>query len=215
MNNENSNKAYIKILKGSHKDEVIPLQFNPTEYSLEKTNTFQEKKLKHKKEKKLQFKQSQQSDITLELLFDGTDEGKDVRELLEPLTHIVDIDKEIHAPPLCMFVWGGLSVNAVVSKLSKKFTYFYQDGIPARVRVSMILKPFKTTEEIEKETKLQSADLTKVRRSKEGDNIWLMAYREYEDAKQWRAIANANEIDDPRVLENGRELILPPRKEDA
>jgi nucleoid-associated protein YgaU len=110
---------------------------------------------------------------------------------------------------------GDFKMIAVVSKLSKKFTYFYHNGTPARARVSLILKPYKTTKQIVAETKKQSSDLTKQRITKSGDNIWLLADREYEDPRCWRDIAKANDIDDPRSVEMGRNLTLAPRREDG
>jgi nucleoid-associated protein YgaU len=213
MSNKEPRKAYIEILKGSKKGEEISLQFNPSEYSIERINTFKEKKLKNLKNMKKQFQEGKESDISLNILFDSTDDGTDVRDKIEKFSWLIDIDPEIHAPPPCMFIWAKFKVIAVVTKLTKKFTYFYQDGVPARVRISLTLKPYKTTKEIEAETKKHSADLTKVRAvNNEGDNIWLMAHREYEDPRLWRSIANANEIDDPRVIDYGRKLVIPPRK---
>ncbi len=215
MPNKENNKAYIKILTGSNKDKKIVLQFNPSEYTTEVTNTFHEKKLLNLKQMKQQFEGGAENDITLQLLFDSTDEGTDVRIKVDELSMVTDMDKDLHAPPPCIFIWADFKVIAVVTKLTKKFTYFFQDGIPARVRVSLILKPYKRTKEIEAELKKHSADLTKQRVAKSGDNIWLMAHREYEDPRNWRAIARKNDIDDPRKIESGMRLTLPPRKEDG
>jgi nucleoid-associated protein YgaU len=37
-----------------------------------------------------------------------------------------------------------------------------------------------------------------------------MAHKEYSDPGQWRVIAEANDIDNPRLVEPGTELTLPP-----
>ena len=42
-----------------------------------------------------------------------------------------------------------------------------------------------------------------------GDSLPLLAWREYGDPTAWRAIAEANEIDDPMILPPGAELLLP------
>ena len=42
------------------------------------------------------------------------------------------------------------------------------------------------------------------------DSIWLMAAREYGAPKYWRLIARENRIDDPRAIEPGVVLVLPP-----
>jgi nucleoid-associated protein YgaU len=40
-----------------------------------------------------------------------------------------------------------------------------------------------------------------------------LAWREYGDSAAWRAIAEANGIDDPTRLTNGVELVLPAAEE--
>ncbi len=217
MNNENDNKAYIKILKSKYNKEekIFPLQFNVAEYNEGTINNYQEKLLKNSKGKELQFNNSSQNDFSISLFFDSTDEGTDVRDKLKPLDIIASMDKENHAPAPCMFVWGEFNFRGVVGRISKKFTYFYHSGIPARVHVDLTLKPYETLKERESKIKKYSADLTKTRVTKSGDNIWLLADREYEDPRCWRDIAKANDIDDPRNIQMGESLTLPPRKKNG
>ena len=212
-----NNKAYIKILKSKYNKEekIFPLQFNIAEYNEEMSNNYKEKVLKNTKGKELQFNNLEQGDFTIQLFFDSTDEGTDVRDKLKPLDLIASMDKENHAPAPCIFVWSNFNFRGVVGKISKKFTYFYHNGIPARVHVSLTLKPYETPKEIEAKTKKHSADLTKQRVTKSGDNLWLMADREYDDPRSWREIAKANDIDDPRHIKMGRTLILSPRRKDG
>jgi nucleoid-associated protein YgaU len=46
-----------------------------------------------------------------------------------------------------------------------------------------------------------------------GDSLQSLAWREYGNAAAWRAIAEANGIDDPNRLSNGVELVLPAAEE--
>ena len=59
---------------------------------------------------------------------------------------------------------------------------------------------------------LMSSDLTKVWVVKGRDTLPAIAAAEYGDARQWRAIAEANDIDDPLMLVPGTRLVLPPRQ---
>jgi nucleoid-associated protein YgaU len=43
-----------------------------------------------------------------------------------------------------------------------------------------------------------------------GDTLSNIAAAEYGDPNQWRPIAIANRIDNPRVLAPGRGLVIPP-----
>ena len=46
------------------------------------------------------------------------------------------------------------------------------------------------------------------------DSIWLLAAREYGEPRFWRLIARENDIDNPRRIESGRVLVLPPLDRD-
>jgi nucleoid-associated protein YgaU len=48
-----------------------------------------------------------------------------------------------------------------------------------------------------------------------GDSLASIAYDEYEDARLWRALAEANHLDDPMRLPPGTELLVPPPAEAA
>lgn len=207
------NKAYIKILAGQYKDEEIYIQFNPKEYSLEKTNEFEDKPLLTLQAVKSSFQKSTEGDFTVEFLFDSTDTGESVLERIEPLKKITTIDKDLHSPPPCLFIWKDAIYKGVVTKVIKKFTYFFSDGTPARARVTLTFKSYKTKEEIESETIKNSADISKRRVIKEGDNLWLIAFQEYGDVSYWRYIASFNGIFDPLSVEPGTEIILPKREE--
>jgi nucleoid-associated protein YgaU len=55
----------------------------------------------------------------------------------------------------------------------------------------------------------QSADRTKQKTLKQGEQLWMLAAEEYEDPSRWRAIAEANGIDNPRKPPVGRNLVIP------
>ena len=46
-----------------------------------------------------------------------------------------------------------------------------------------------------------------------GDTLASVAYAEYGDPTQWRALAAYNGIDDPMRVRTGTTLLLPPRTE--
>lgn len=43
-----------------------------------------------------------------------------------------------------------------------------------------------------------------------GDNLWVIAAREYGDGSKWRRIAEANDLTEPYALDVGQRLIIPP-----
>ena len=207
-------KAKFIVLKGKHEKVEIPLQFNPSNYALEQSNEFSEKKLMGLKGVIHQFTGMKESDLSLELMFDSTSTGKDVRDLIEPLKKIVEIDNTLHAPPPCSFVWEKSIFEGIVSSFKKEFTFFFSDGKPARVKISMTLKPYVDVEVRAKELSYESSDISKKRTLVEGDTLFLMAYREYNNPAMWRKIAKMNGIENPLDIPFGKELLLPSKESD-
>ncbi|WP_255494588.1 LysM peptidoglycan-binding domain-containing protein [Sulfurovum sp. bin170] len=201
----------INIMAGEYKDESFELPFNPNEYTETLTNIYKEDELVGLKNAIDQFKSIKEGDLTLNLLFDTTSEGIDVRVQLFNLDDISRMDKKLHAPPPCQFVWGSLTFYGVVSEYSRKFTYFYSDGTPARANVTLKLKRYKSTEEIEKENELHSSDVTKVHQLKEGESLFYLAHNHYQDPTLWRKLARDNGIDDPLNIELGSMVRLAPK----
>jgi len=212
---DNAAKAKFIVWEGSYKGMVIPLQFNPSSYSVEHGNDFSEKKLMGLRGTINQFTGSKQSDFSLELMFDSTSTGGDVRDIMAPLYKIVDIDNELHSPPPCKFIWGAFYFDGIVSSFRKEFTFFFSNGMPARAKVSITLKPHTDIDKMAKELGLQSSDISKRRVLLEGDSIFNMAHREYKSPAMWRDIAKQNDIENPLFIASGTELLLPPKKEES
>lgn len=209
-----SEKAKFIILDGKKNRKEFFVQFNPPSLSIEHTNEFSEKKLMGLKGVVNQFTGSKESDLSLELLYDSTNKGNDVRENIKDLDLIVNIDSQLHSPPPCQFKWNKITFNGIVSSYKKEFTFFYADGTPARAKVNLVLKPYTNIELMSKNLDLQSSDISKKRVLIQGDTIFDMAYREYKSTAMWRVIAQANNIDDPLNIEYGTELILPSKDSD-
>ncbi|MCP5106295.1 MAG: LysM peptidoglycan-binding domain-containing protein, partial [bacterium] len=125
---------------------------------------------------------------------------------------LMDIDSELHAPPVCVFVWGDFSFECIIERVTKKFTMFRENGIPVRATLSVTLKEYKEVKIQVKEIDKHSPDLTKRWTVTRGDSLWSIAAGEYGEPGDWRLIAQANQIDNPRRLTPGSELAVP-RKE--
>jgi nucleoid-associated protein YgaU len=87
---------------------------------------------------------------------------------------------------------------------------FREDGVPVRATLNVTFKEYKTIEEQLSERPTESSDWSKFRELAPGDQLNLIAAIEYGDPTVWRVIAEANDIDNPRRLETGREIRLPP-----
>ncbi|MGZ4846245.1 MAG: CIS tube protein [Halobacteriota archaeon] len=205
------NKAVIAVLdQNGDIDEEIAVLFNPAEYSLEKSNKFQETEVPGLSSPVLQFVAGTTRSLTMELFFDSFAWGEDVRHYTDRLDRLLEIDQDLHAPPICRFMWGELDFKAVLERAVKKFTMFLPDGVPVRARVNVTFKEYAPLSEQLNNPPRHSADKTKSTIIGQDDSLWAIAAREYGDPSEWRHIARANAITNPRVLVPGTELIIPP-----
>lgn len=207
--------------RGPNLPPIIPVQFNPSEYSLTKGAQIAEIAIPGIDSPILQFVRGQTQVLSMELFFDTTQLGMgeapvlDVRTLTEPLYQLVQIQSNTHAPPRVRFIWGaGLSFRAIIDNIAQKFTLFNPLGIPLRATLTVGFKEYQTLEEQLAKLNLQSSDHRKRTLIKAGDTLAGIAYREYGDATQWRRIfedpQNAEIIQNPRRLPPGREITIPP-----
>ena len=207
--------AYIEPLFGSARERAQVI-FNPAEYSLQKGNQFSSTPLPGLSNPIVSFVNGDADVLTMDLFFDTyTDMGSsDVREETDKISVLLDIDPELHAPPPVLFVWGKLQFKAVIERLTQRFTMFREDGVPVRATLNVTFKEYKTLKEQLAKKKPpgpnQSSDWSKRRIVAENDRLCLIAAIEYEDPAVWRVIADANEIENPRLLQPGQEILLPP-----
>jgi nucleoid-associated protein YgaU len=129
---------------------------------------------------------------------------------LDDISKLLQIDRELHAPPPVRFNWGPMEFSAVIEKLGRKVTMFHPDGTPARVTLSVSFKEYRTLRQQLEDPRRQSADRTKRRVVVGRERLWFIAAREYDDASEWVRIADRNELDDPREIKAGDWLLLPP-----
>ena len=208
-------KATIEVLDGSQAGNRITVLFNPAEYSIERANTYKATAIPGLSGPLLHFINGEADVLSMELFLDDyTDPpppgGKSVRKRIDEIAHLLEIDPELHAPPHVRFGWGQLSFKAIFEKLSRKITLFQPDGTPARATLNVSFKEYKTLPEFVNEPRRQSADKSKRRVIVGSDSLWLMAAREYGDPAEWRRIANRNDLDDPRDIEAGDWVMVPP-----
>lgn len=209
-------KAAIQVLKANgevDKDKTITVMFNPKEYSLDKSNEFSNINIPGLESPLLQFVRGGLRTLTMDLFFDTYEETeedkKDVRNFTKKVTDLLKIDDKLHAPPVIRFVWARFDFTAVVKQVNQKFTIFNKDGLPVRATLTVTFHEYRTPFG-NKEKKPESSDRTKVYTLTQGDSLWQIAGDEYGDPTLWRHIAKKNEIVNPRVLDVGMEIVIPP-----
>lgn len=205
-------KAVVKILAGDNKGQEVPVLFNPSEYSLEISNSFEEKSLPGLSNPVVQFVNGQAQTLSMELLFDTWTDGQneDVSKKTNEFTQMLAIDGGLHAPPPVEFKWGSFSFKAYIEKISQRFTMFNEDGSPVRATLNVSFKQYRPLNEQLNNPRLNSTDKTKRRVLTADESLWAIAAREYGETKYWRQIAAHNRIANPRRLRAGTIILLPP-----
>lgn len=204
-------KAVVQVLDGDGEpDRTVEALFNPTEYDVSKSISYGDQGVAGMTSPLTQFVSGDAATLSVELLFDTHEERTDVREHTGELDALVEIDSELHAPPRCRFVWGTFSFTAVVESLDKQFTLFLGDGTPTRARVTLSFREYATPREQREAKPRHSADRTTTHRVTQGDTLYGVAADAYDDPGRWRPIARRNDLENPRELEPGTVLVIPP-----
>ncbi len=204
---------------------VVPCLFNPKELSVEKSNQFAEVNIPGLSSPVFQFVRGNARSVTMDLFFDTYEQGIDVRLFTDRITGwdagsmfsklpnaakgLMDIDSGLHAPPICIFIWGAFIFQCIIERVTKRFTMFLPEGIPVRATLNVTLKEYREVDVQVKEIAHKSADLTKSWVVTQGDSLWAIAAKEYESPEDWRLIAEINNIENPRILNPGQRLIIP------
>jgi hypothetical protein len=211
--------------------EAIFFQFNPGELSFQKNVQHAEIAIPGLDSPLLQFVRGQAETLALDLFFDSTEDGigvvaKSITERTDMIYSLVKIDPNTHAPPVCYFSWNsefpGFRISKqldgqqrsafwfVADSVKHKYTMFNPLGVPLRATVTVSMKEYKSLEQQLSQLKLNSPDRTQVRVVQSGDTLQSIAADHYRRPAEWRLIASANNLDDPRRLAPGAFLTLPP-----
>jgi len=214
-------KATITVLDGADKGKAIGVLFNPTEYSFERTNSYKATPVPGLGSPLLQFVNGEADQLSMELFLDDYTDPNGPTSLLQQekdplikrlgdLSKLLEIDRDLHAPPPVRFNWGPMEFVAIIEKLGRKVTMFHPDGTPARATLSVTFKEYRTLRTQLEDPRRESADRSKRRVVVGPEALWFIAAREYDDANEWVRIAEANDLDNPREIAPGDWLLLPP-----
>jgi hypothetical protein len=201
--------------------DEVPVLFNPEEYTVTKDNNFAQAAVPGLSSPILQFVNGGMGTLEMELLVDTHEAhrdggrvlnqaGDDVRKYTRLLARMMEINARMHAPPILMFTWASLSFTCVLARMNQHFLLFRPNGIPVRARLQVTFNEFRNADLEAKEVKRETADFSRSHVVGMGDTLSSIAADIYGDPALWRPIALRNDVDDPRALETGTELAIPP-----
>lgn len=152
--------------------------------------------------------------------FDTFESRQNVRtEHIDKLERLIQRDNQgDHSPPYVLFVWGAFLPEAddynsptfKVESVDVEYKMFLPNGTPVRAVCSIALTEATPKEKQQYRRPNQSPDHAKLVTFRRGDTLQNVAYRAYDNASQWRRIAEVNQIDDPLNIAPGTQLLIPP-----
>lgn len=159
--------------------------------------------------------------LSLELFFDTTLTGippenvqNHTRKIFSLTQASIQPPKGMKRPPRCQLIWGTISgkdsillPDGFLESVTKKLTHFLEDGTPVRATLSCVFKEWK---EPKKRAKIENPIDDPVRIVKRGETLSSIANEEYGDPSLWRIIAAENRLINPRNLNPGMVLTIPP-----
>jgi nucleoid-associated protein YgaU len=222
-------------LSGKPWVDSIEALFNPGEISLTKSSKWEQQHAVGQSSASVEqeFRSVEAETFSIELFFDTYEsrssamtaaraaasflpaslipgrEASDVRQHTHRIARLVDVETNLHRPPVCNLRWGVFDIfTGVLISLNQLFTLFLDDGTPVRATLTCDFVEVGTQAQA-RATELHSADVAKTRQVRRYDTLQSLAAEEYGDPALWRPIATANGIVNPRDLLAGAILTIP------
>jgi hypothetical protein len=217
---------------GNPTADYYKVLFNPSDFQLTKGLQLAEMTIPGLDSPLQQFVRGQAEKLTVKLFFDTTDRGggafaTSVTKETDKFYSFVKIDKDTHAPPVCIFGWGTQegfpganlpknqnqkrgSFTGVVESIQQEFTLFSTRGVPLRATLTVTMREYKTLSDQRNKLGLLSHDHTRSHVVQRGETLSAIAGSLYGNPADWRPIAQHNAIANPRRLAPGTILEIPP-----
>jgi hypothetical protein len=133
--------AHAKFEPVSGQGAPMTVQFNPASLQYTVTNTLKEEGSGNKKK---QFVTQSTGKLTMDLVFDTTHVGQDVRDLTEQLAKFMEPvggskASGKRAPAVVNFRWGSYVFKGMVESYKETIDFFASDGVPLRATVNLTL----------------------------------------------------------------------------
>jgi nucleoid-associated protein YgaU len=213
---------------GGAQKAKIDFQFNPTDYRIAKGANYNRSPNKATEASNAEFTGATARTMSLRILLVAAnaqgdsdagqaDKIKDDVDQLFTCCVPTDQSKSSGSPsaPQVQFQWGQvMGFKAVVTNITAEYQAFLSDGRPSRVEVSLEMQEVTQPTPGQNPTSGGLATM-RTRTVVAGDTLASIAFGEYRSAAMWRALAIANDIDDPMRVSPGTTLLVPARSDAA
>lgn len=133
-------KLFVQTPQGKD-GQAIDVQFNPASLTFTLQNTMQQQG-----QNKRQHVSHSSAKLTMDLLFDTTDTGDDVRGRTRPIAELMTRPKprgqqqqQGWTPPVVAFDWGSFRFKGMLESYRETIDFFAPQGVPLRASVNITL----------------------------------------------------------------------------
>jgi len=209
-------EAYKKqTFQEADRDGSFTVLFNPTDYTLARSNNYNRSQAAGTSRPATSSGSGNPDTLTLSFFFDGTGvvgEPGPVTTRVSDFMNLMKYRGDEHKPRYLRVRWGPLDFRGVMKSASASFTLFDREGQPVRAKINAAFEEVVEDKERVNKDRPSSPDLHRVWRVREEEHLDAIAFEAYGDATLWRALAETNELENPRALVPGQMLQLPPKE---
>lgn len=123
------------------KGKPFAVHFNPVSLQIALSNTLDDKSNPQDKQKQ-QYVAKTSAKLTMDLIFDTTDTGSDVRKITGQVAALMSPKAsggKSGAPPTVLFEWGAFRFQGLIESYRETLDFFSYDGVPLRASVNLTL----------------------------------------------------------------------------
>jgi Contractile injection system tube protein/LysM domain len=233
MNSDTPAKAQLRELDATgheiHPAKTVTVQFNPETLKVSFANQIQTPQGTGSSgdQPSKQHVGAGTTKLTLQIWFDVTaplspadSTVTDVRKLTQKVAYFItprpdDKDPKQYLPPQVRFVWGSFQFDGLMDALEESLEFFSPQGLPLRASMNLSLSQQKIVFDFNTKGlqnngpggKSFSPGANPLTQSQFGDTLQGLADAAGK-AANWQAIASANGIENPRLLQPGQLIDL-------
>jgi hypothetical protein len=118
---------------------AVPVHFNPVSLQIALANTLEEKA---EGQSRTQYVSRSSAKLTMDLIFDTTDTGADVRNATRKVAAFMEAsgpDDAHRTPPTVLFEWGTFKFQGLFESYRETIDFFSHDGVPLRASVNLTM----------------------------------------------------------------------------
>lgn len=131
------------LRRGAKPSDAISVHFNPTSLQHVVSNTMKET---GRGSNAKQYVSQSTAKLTMDLIFDTTDSGQDVRALtskvaqfMKPTRAVSSNNQDRKVPPVVLFAWGNFMFQGMVESFKETIDFFSGNGVPLRAGVNVTM----------------------------------------------------------------------------